>query len=108
MNEWEAKYRALLAGIEDQELIDNAEKLVEVAIKMSTSSILPFEAALYSLLQTISILRKPLDLSVFEPRLSISFAWYDLRAGLKYDTKKKALYICLPCIVIKLKVGARK
>ena len=35
MNIWEAKYRALCQGIGDSKYIDNAEKLVEQAIKLS-------------------------------------------------------------------------
>jgi hypothetical protein len=34
INEWEAKYEALAAGIEDKTFIENAEKLVEAAIKI--------------------------------------------------------------------------
>ena len=38
MNEWEAKYRALLMGISDQVSIDNAEKMGAVCVHMAATT----------------------------------------------------------------------
>ena len=43
MNIWKAKYEALAAGIMDKTLIDNAEKLVNISMELSVSSIYPFD-----------------------------------------------------------------
>lgn len=40
------------------------------------------------------------------PKISFSFAWFDLWIGFYYDQRKQALYICpLPCCAIKLDWG---
>jgi len=57
MNEWEAKYKALLAGIENKEYVDNAELLVSKAIDLSASSHVPFEDTLQAMLRVIGIFR---------------------------------------------------
>lgn len=57
MNVWEAKYKALLAGIEDEELIKNAEKLVSLAINMSNTSNKSFDECLSGLLVAVQFLQ---------------------------------------------------
>lgn len=57
MNVWEAKYKALLAGIEDEELIKNAEKLVSLAINMSNTSNKSFNECFSGLLVAVQFLR---------------------------------------------------
>lgn len=43
MNEdWEFKYKALAAGIKDPQIVENAERMVEVAARISSSSHIPF------------------------------------------------------------------
>ncbi len=37
MNIWEAKYKALVAGIDNQEYIDNAERMVEAVQRLTAS-----------------------------------------------------------------------
>lgn len=61
MTEWEARYKALAAGIEDPVLIENADKLVRVAIASVQSSASPFvtlEATVNVMLRTIQVLRE--------------------------------------------------
>lgn len=106
MNEWEAKYRALLSGIQDQELVENAEKLVEAAQRVAIASpFIGFERSFYACLDAYHFLKGPPDLSAFDlPGLSIFFAWYDFWIGFYYDRKNRALYFCpLPMVVIKWK-----
>ena len=57
MNEWEARYKALLAGIDNKDYIDNAELLVSKAINLSASSHVSLEDALQAMLQVIGIFR---------------------------------------------------
>ena len=57
MNEWKAKYMALSAGIEDPSIIKNAEKIVEIAIRLSNESDLQFERCVYGLLEAAMKLR---------------------------------------------------
>lgn len=57
MNEWEAKYKALAAGINDQQLIVNAEKLVEAALRQSVTSVERFEIVFNAMLRTVQVLR---------------------------------------------------
>lgn len=57
MNVWEAKYKALLAGIEDEELIKNAEKLVSLAINMSNTSNKSFNECFSGLLVAVQFLQ---------------------------------------------------
>jgi hypothetical protein len=72
MNEWEARYKALAAGIEDDNLIANAEKLVRQAENYSVSSTMPFHVAFYSMLQAVHVLRNNVVLktSALAPRLT--------------------------------------
>lgn len=69
MDEWEAKYKALAAGIEDPKLIENAEKLVNISSYISVRTPLPFGIVLQSMLHTIQVLRdkptKPKELFGF-------------------------------------------
>lgn len=58
MNEWEAKYKALAAGIDDPELIANAEKLVRAAITLSQTSVMPFGPTFEAMLRTVAVLRE--------------------------------------------------
>lgn len=53
MNEWEAKYKALAAGIKDERLIANAEQLVRGAISISQGSGLPLEQVLNEIIKGI-------------------------------------------------------
>ena len=53
MNIWEAKYKALSAGIDDSEVIQNAVELTEQAIKVSVSCAEPFENIFYAMLQAV-------------------------------------------------------
>ena len=69
MTEWEAKYNALLAGISDTSLIDNAEKLVDIAVNVSSSSVLPFDQIFWSLMWTIAGQRR-----MFGPALGESLS----------------------------------
>ena len=55
MNEWEAKYKALAAGITDAAMIANAERVVESAIRISTHTPQTFDEVLYALLQAIGV-----------------------------------------------------
>ena len=57
MNEWQARYKALLAGISDQTIIANAERLIEIAIKMSRESALTFDEVFYALLTVAGMLK---------------------------------------------------
>lgn len=43
MNEYKAKYEALLLGITDSDMIENAEKLVQSATDISGASAVSFE-----------------------------------------------------------------
>lgn len=52
------KYKALLAGIENEEYIRNAEKLVEATIKMSAASAQPLGDVFYAMLQAVALLRE--------------------------------------------------
>jgi len=53
MNEWEAKYKALAAGITDPAMIANAERVVESAIRISTYTPQTFDEVFYALMQVI-------------------------------------------------------
>ena len=50
MNIDRAKYEALMATIDDPEMIKNGEQLVKTAIEMSSSTALPFREVFYALL----------------------------------------------------------
>lgn len=53
MNEWEAKYKAVLMVIDNQEYIDNAEMLVLKAQRIAASGILTFECAVYAMMDLV-------------------------------------------------------
>jgi len=55
MTEWEAKYKALVAGIDDENYIATAEKIVKVALNLSLASPLTFEQAFYAVLRVTSL-----------------------------------------------------
>lgn len=57
MNEWEAKYQALLAGIDNPEYIKNAEKLVQSAIDLSATSGQPFESTFWAMLKVVGLVQ---------------------------------------------------
>jgi hypothetical protein len=61
MNEWEARYKALAAGIEDELLVKNAETLVNAAMKKAISLPVPtlraFEVIFYAMLDSVQRLR---------------------------------------------------
>jgi len=61
MTEWEAKYKALLAGITDQECVTNATRLVETSIRLSATSTLTFEQIFYALLHAAGLLEVKLE-----------------------------------------------
>jgi hypothetical protein len=68
MNEWEARYKALAAGITDEQLIANAEKLVSQSLLLSQGSILPFERVFNAMLHTVQVLReKPKNTATVPP-----------------------------------------
>jgi hypothetical protein len=56
--EWEVKYKALCAGIEDPELIKNAEKVMELAIHIAATRAVSLEEVVDELLKVIRGLRK--------------------------------------------------
>lgn len=58
MNKWEAKYKALAAGITDKSYIDNAEKLVETAINLSATSRLSFSEVFCGMLHAVGLSEK--------------------------------------------------
>lgn len=62
LGEWKYKYDALCAGIENKELIENAEKLVKTAIEISATSAISFHECFHALLRAIS-LKRDLDKS---------------------------------------------
>ncbi len=49
MNEWEARYKAILLGIEDKKYIDYAKEFVEVAIKMSIATTYSLSDCIYAM-----------------------------------------------------------
>ena len=53
MNEWEAKYKALLMAIDNPEYIENAEKMVEAAQHMAATGTIPFSGAVWSMIQLV-------------------------------------------------------
>ena len=55
MNEWEAKYKAVLMAIDNQEYINNAEVLVLIAQRIAASGILTFECAVYAMMDLVRI-----------------------------------------------------
>ena len=57
MNEWQAKYEALLMYIDDPELVDNAEKIVKLAYDISTTTALPMYQCWYYLIETVRTLQ---------------------------------------------------
>lgn len=54
MNEWEAKYKALAAGVKDPKLIENAELIVKDAIEISNKSGVSLEWVLDGILQKVA------------------------------------------------------
>ena len=54
MNEWEAKYKALLMGIDNQEYIDNAERLVEAAQRQAACGICTFREAVNAMMDFVA------------------------------------------------------
>jgi hypothetical protein len=59
MNVWQAKYEALVAGIRSQEYIENAEKLVSVALRISSARPVTFGEAFDALLRAVVIQQPP-------------------------------------------------
>ena len=53
MNIWEAKYKALSAHITDDNLINNAEKLVRIACDISSTTVQPLGTVIYNMLGII-------------------------------------------------------
>ncbi len=54
MNVWEAKYKALLMGIDDQEYIDNAEKLVRIAHSLASATPYTFQETMYAMMDLVA------------------------------------------------------
>ncbi len=50
MNEWEAQYKALCMGIQNKEHIENAEKLVTIAIRLSQVSMESLDSTLSAMI----------------------------------------------------------
>lgn len=50
MNEWEAKYNAVLSGITDEHIVSNAELLVKRGIEISQTQVLPFREVMQEML----------------------------------------------------------
>lgn len=73
----------MAAGIDDPKLIENAEKLVDIALEKSIHTPLPFGVVLQSMLHTVQILReksKPLVEGLHvgsprRPRISANQQW---------------------------------
>jgi hypothetical protein len=53
MNEWEAKYKALLMGIADEQLVTNAEAIVQRSIEISRNTPQRFADVCAAMLDTI-------------------------------------------------------
>lgn len=64
MDEWEMKYKALLAAIDDKALIDNAEALVNLAIKMGATTQIPTGEAFWHLMAAIAGTRPIVHINV--------------------------------------------
>lgn len=64
INEWEAKYKALAAGIQDKNLITNAEFLVRTALDLSSASPEPFDVVFYGMLQVVGLLQPKPELDI--------------------------------------------
>lgn len=54
MNIWEAKYKALCMGIDDQEYIDNAEKLVRIAHSLASATPYTFQETMYAMMDLVA------------------------------------------------------
>lgn len=54
MTEWEAKYRALLTGVRDPSLINNAEKIVKAAEAISRTGDMPFEKVFWGMVWMVA------------------------------------------------------
>jgi hypothetical protein len=46
MDIWEARYKALCIGMENSKAIENAEKLIEATVKVSSTTCVPFDQVL--------------------------------------------------------------
>lgn len=67
MNKWEAQYHAICLGITDKEVIKNAERLVESAIRLSEASRQPLGATVGAMLTAARHFDnkyRPVDLSL--------------------------------------------
>lgn len=62
MIEWEAKYKALAAGITDKSLIDNAEELVTTVVRVSAASACPFNVVFCGMLEAVGFLKQQLPI----------------------------------------------
>lgn len=54
MNEWKAKYNAVLSGITDERIVSNAAMLVNRGIEISKTTALPFREVMQEMLMTVS------------------------------------------------------
>jgi hypothetical protein len=57
MSIWEAKYRAVCIGIEDEKIIENATKVILPAIKISNSNPITFSDATNMLIYASSTMQ---------------------------------------------------
>lgn len=73
MDEWELKYRALLAGLKDKTVVDAAEYLMQRALYMHQSTGLPWDyvsSALLQFVQTLVVRMAAQDMQTFVERLA--------------------------------------
>jgi len=68
VNEWEAKYKALLMAIDNPEYIENAEKLVRVALNLSLALPLTFDEVFYSMRSIIGYEQAQENRHLFEQK----------------------------------------
>ena len=58
MSEWEMRYKTLLAGITDQRMVDNAERLVSSAIRLAATTGWTAEDTFGYLLQAVNVISR--------------------------------------------------
>jgi hypothetical protein len=57
MNIWEARYKALLANINDDKIIENAKEIVKIAYDLSCTTTISFEGYFYALLDAVIVIK---------------------------------------------------
>ena len=71
MNEWEAKYKALLMAIDNPIYIENAERMVKSAAALSASTAVPFEQV-FNAMRSIVSYQQGKDAFSGSPKLDIT------------------------------------